>query len=374
MASKLKTVLTWVFAILAGGIMGAVLMHSLSEFVELNFAYNHTWIMLLIFIGTLLLCFLVQIALHELGHAVFGKLDGYKFVSYQVFGFLFKKENGKWKIRRQRIPGTLGQSVMDPPDDMENYRFIRYNLGGCIMNLVSGLAGMILGLFVPPSNFMRFFLFAFGLVGIASALANGIPSKANNGIENDGFNTLFLLTNARAPIGFWKQLRISALSSQGKRLNEMDDSLFEYDEEDLNDGMNAIIPELKGQRYLEIFDFQNSVKELNIAIDPKTALAPIQKSMAKIDLATCYLGLKETGKANKIIKDPQMIQVFAQMKKFPNVIRLQYLYGKINQNDSEKNLSLKREFDEIAKTWPNPNEIESEREIIGAVLKNNGME
>ena len=44
----------------------------------------------------LYLALFVQIVVHEGGHLVFGKLTGYRFVSFNIFGFIWSRdENGK---------------------------------------------------------------------------------------------------------------------------------------------------------------------------------------------------------------------------------------------------------------------------------------
>ena len=38
---------------------------------------------------------LVQIAIHEAGHLIFGLISGYRFSSYRLFSFMWVRQNGK---------------------------------------------------------------------------------------------------------------------------------------------------------------------------------------------------------------------------------------------------------------------------------------
>ena len=93
-----------------------------------------------LFIGIYIVIFL-QIVIHEAGHLFFGLLSGYDFSSFRVGNFMWVNENGKIKLKRMSIVGTGGQCLMSPPEinTNEKFPFVLYNLGGSIMNIISGI-------------------------------------------------------------------------------------------------------------------------------------------------------------------------------------------------------------------------------------------
>ena len=58
----------------------------------------------------------IHIILHELGHLIGGLMSGYEFCSFRIMSFMWKKENGKIRLRRMNLAGTGGQCLMSPPD------------------------------------------------------------------------------------------------------------------------------------------------------------------------------------------------------------------------------------------------------------------
>ena len=57
------------------------------------------------------------------------------------------------------------------------------------------------------------------------------------------------------------------------------------------------------------------------------------------------------------------------MRAFPSVIRTEYAVAALAENDRAKADSAMTAFEKTAKTYPNPIEIESERELISLVGK-----
>ena len=63
--------------------------------------------------------FIICIVLHELGHLCMGKVTGYSMVSFRVGALKLYKKSGRWALSFEKIPGTLGQCVMLPPETDE---------------------------------------------------------------------------------------------------------------------------------------------------------------------------------------------------------------------------------------------------------------
>lgn len=120
-----------------------------------------------------------QIILHEAGHLLFGRLTGYKFISFRIGKLTLIKEKGKYKIKRFKVPGTLGQCLLLPPDvSPQQVPFVLYNLGGVFINLFSAiLATVLLIVFDTIHPGLKLVLLLTAFIGLILALLNGIPMK-----------------------------------------------------------------------------------------------------------------------------------------------------------------------------------------------------
>ena len=119
---------------------------------------------------------MLQIAIHEAGHLVFGLASGYKFRSYRIFSLMWVHDGERIRLRRFSLAGTGGQCLMEPPDLVNGeIPVVLYNLGGSLMNILAGLLFLLLSL--PGSGFLSAFFQIAALIGFVFALMNGIPLR-----------------------------------------------------------------------------------------------------------------------------------------------------------------------------------------------------
>ncbi len=124
----------------------------------------------------LAVAFVLQIIFHEAGHLIFGLISGHQFLSYRIFSFCLIKRDGKIKIVRSKVPGTMGQCLMIPPKMKdEHFPFALYLLGGVLGNLIISLLSFV---FYPMNQIL---VLEFILVGVLFILMNGIPNGFNDG-------------------------------------------------------------------------------------------------------------------------------------------------------------------------------------------------
>ena len=88
----------------------------------------------------LLFALITQIIIHEIGHIVLGLMTGYKFISINILGILFyKNENGKLIIKFSQ-KGISGQGLLSPGFvESVNIPYFWYNAGGILFNLISSI-------------------------------------------------------------------------------------------------------------------------------------------------------------------------------------------------------------------------------------------
>jgi Peptidase family M50. len=172
----------------------------------------------------------ISVILHELGHLFFGRLSGYKFVSFRLMKWQWAKDlNGKIKlIKGTGLGGTLGQCLMEPCDDEKDFRFILYNSGGGIVNLITGL--IFLALFIFSDNkFIQLSSYGICIAAITLGITNLMPYKKAL-IPNDGANLKEALKSDEAKHGLYLLLKSNADMSKGKLLSAYDENIFTVSE------------------------------------------------------------------------------------------------------------------------------------------------
>ena len=159
------------------GIMfvGAIIGYAVGKIAGDTLARVDTPNIIFLFIAGVI-AFILQVIVHEAGHLVFGLLSGYKFISFRVFDFkIIKDENGKLKIRYERLAGTGGQCLMRAPEYVEGkFKYRLYLLGGVIFNIVFSIVSWL----ILPS----YYTLLFALIGFALAFLNLIPMGFNDGM------------------------------------------------------------------------------------------------------------------------------------------------------------------------------------------------
>ena len=170
-----KKIINGLLQILGIMIVGAIIGYSVGKIAGDSLSKVDTPNIILLLIAGVVV-FILQVIIHEAGHLVFGLLSGYKFISFRVFDFkVIKDENGKLKIRYERLAGTGGQCLMRAPEYVEGkFKYKLYLLGGVTFNLVFSIVFWL----VLPS----YYTLLFALIGFALAFLNLIPMGFNDGM------------------------------------------------------------------------------------------------------------------------------------------------------------------------------------------------
>ncbi|MCD7839899.1 MAG: M50 family metallopeptidase [Erysipelotrichaceae bacterium] len=211
---------------------------------------------------------MIQVIIHELGHMIFGLISGYHFVSFRIFNIMLLNQNGHLTIKRYSLPGTGGQCLMAPPNIIDGkIPVMLYNLGGVIMNIVVSIIFIVLCLHVEDP-FVFLFLYILIIIGIVTALTNGIPMQVNN-INNDGYNVLELQRNQKATYAFYFQLKIASLQSLGYRFKDMPIDFKVSEEDDLDNCLIAMQQALYCNYLMDKHEFDKTLELLNTLIKKK---------------------------------------------------------------------------------------------------------
>lgn len=326
------------------------------------------WVAMLALVFGLYGGMLIQTIVHELGHLAFGLATGYKFSSFRIGSLMLKMENGKLKLCKFSLAGTGGQCLMSPPDLVDGkLPVFLFNYGGCINNLIIS-ALFCINAYVHREAPVEFIIYLCIIVmGIATALTNGIPMQVGP-ISNDGHNALSLGKNPKAMRAFWLQLKINEQQAKGVRLKDMPAEWFTVPaDEDMDNGIVAATAVFHANWLMDQQRVDEALGYIKELLAKESAVQGLYRSLLTCDRIFCELVVEKNTSEAIYLHNKEYEKFVKQMKNFPSIIRTEYAYAALAEKDEKKAAGLKEKFDKMAKTYPYPNDIVSEKELMDLV-------
>lgn len=316
----------------------------------------------------LYLSFFIHIVLHETGHLIFGLMSGYQFSSFRIGTHMLMKENGKLVHRKIKIAGTGGQCLMIPPEMVDGkFPVVLYNLGGSIVNLV--VAALMIPVFVAidKSSVFALFVFLFIAMGAITGLSNGIPMRTKT-VDNDGYNAISLGKSREAMRAFWIQMKTNEQLTKGIRTKDMPEEWFEVPSDDaMKNPMVATIGVYAASRMMDQHRFEEAGKLIDYMLKIETGMVALHRNLLICD--QIYLELIGQNRSDRVeaLYTKELKKFMKAMKTFPSVIRLEYAYLLLAEHDPESAAKSMAAFEKVAATYPYPNDINTERELMEIV-------
>ncbi len=310
-----------------------------------------------------------QTIIHEGGHLVFGLISGYQFTSFRIGSLQLSRRGGKLRFSRFSVAGTGGQCLMTPPE-AENGEIpvTMYNLGGSLMNLLFSLVCLLIWLVLDHTTFSAIFLILFAAFGIMFALMNGIPMRLGT-VDNDGYNAFALRKDSNARDAFALQLRVNARIAKGQRIRELPESWFEQPADaDMKNAMIAAKGLLLCNRMVDEHRYAQAGELAAHYLEIPTGFAGIHRNMLICERLCCLLLTEDTPEKARVLYTKELVAFFKAMKNSPSVIRTQYIYALLAENDTKKVEKFRKQFEKIEKTYPYPNDMLADREMMDAAL------
>ena len=311
-----------------------------------------------------IITYYLQIIIHEIGHAVFGLLSGYEFLSFRVGGLILVKKNGKLEGKRFSLKGTGGQCLLYyPGNNKYDFPYVLYNLGGVLGNFIAGLLPLFLYFAFPLNKILGTLVLINFFVAIFLSFTNGIPMKVG-GIPNDAYNIILMRKDREARKSFWVQLQVTALLSKGTRLKDMPEDWFSLPMEP--DWSNALVCTLATFRcgyFHDSFDFAQAKESAENILVHGVGLVDLYRNLLTIELVF-YAALEGNIEKVKELYTKKLQSFMLLMKTSLSAQRLFYTHASLVEQDEEKAVKHLKQFEKIAATFPYEGEIESERELI----------
>lgn len=199
--------------------------------------------------------FIVQLIIHEIGHLIFGLITGFRFSSFRVFNKVLIKKNGRFMLKAYSSKGSMGQCLMLPPKIIEGRKpYGLYNLGGVILNFISGCFFIFITLSgFNIASYIRIFALFMGYFGTGFALMNGLPLRALK--NNDGNNYLSFKKHKQSLNSYYILLDLLGKLEDGKTYGELS-----YEEIKLEYGQDLTLPLVGFQKIWECYYFMDNYK------------------------------------------------------------------------------------------------------------------
>lgn len=129
----------------------------------------------------------ISIILHEIGHLLFGLKSRLEFISFNIKGLSFVKENKKIVVKRIPIPKDFGgycnmrfqESVKYSSKDV-----ISYFSGGIIVNVLLAII-FIIPLILVTNNYIKLLSLMFIIYNLYLAIYNAVPYVNLLGVNTD---------------------------------------------------------------------------------------------------------------------------------------------------------------------------------------------
>ncbi len=359
------TCIAMAFSVTLGMLCGVLIADFMdSRLGETQSLGQQLFFFVLLLVGLYAAIFL-QLILHEAGHLVFGLMTGYKFSSFRIMSFMWVKEGGRIRFRRLSIAGTGGQCLMSPPEFVDGKMPVfLYNLGGVFANLIVSAIALGLHLAVSDIPVLSAFLMAIAVVGVVLALTNGIPMRAGT-VDNDGYNAFSLRRRKEAQRALWIQMKINEQVANGVRIKDMPDEWFEVpSDEAMKNSMVAALGVFACNRMVDAHRFEEADKLMAHLLEIDSGMAGLHRNLLICDRMYIELITEKRKDVLDGFLTREQKKFMKSMKNYPSVIRTQYAYALLAEQDMAKAGKFKALFEKCAKTYPYPNDVQSERELM----------
>lgn len=312
---------------------------------------------MLYFMVMFLVSFLLHIVIHEGGHFLIGYFFGFEFVSFRIGSYMWVNDNGKIHFKRYHLAGTGGQCLMNPPlPQLKGY--LLYLLGGGVCNLVVALVCLLL-CFVTSDLLFNIFCFSNVAVGLLIGLLNLIPMDL--GIPNDGYNAYCLVKEPSSIHSLYRQLVIAKELADGKKLEEMDGSLFDsYDGADVLNPLNTCIEVNCGERMIHQGRWVEAKETFEYLFEQN--ITEVYKNEIIYQLVLLEILLNEHPDVDQFLTKKMKKKMSADKTNISSLLAQYGIELVVNKNEEQAMIALKY-LNDVYKTYPYRGELESIKEL-----------
>ena len=252
------------------------------------------------------------------------------------------------------------------PPDMKNGKIplVLYNLGGSFINIIVGGLFLVGYLAFSDIPFLSPILLIFTAVGFMIAMMNGIPMRMGT-VDNDGYNAFALSRNKEAVEAFWVQLKVAEQSAKGVRLKDMPAEWFAVPtDEAMKNSMVATRCVFICNRLMDEEKFEEADALMAHLLQIESGIVGLHRALLLCDRIYVELIGENRREVIESMLTKEQTKFMKAMKRFPSVLRTQYVLALLSEKDTAKAETIKNDFEKAVKSYPYPHEIDSERELM----------
>jgi hypothetical protein len=197
---------------------GAVFGGSAMLFIVANMRDMQWWQGLIIFTFFIVSIWL-QLIIHELGHALGGRIMGMKLIALSIGRLRFEQSGNGLRMRwGSKIAGIGGFAFLLPPPGKAFSRLSQavYLLGGPLANLIAALLGFLTIAMMGMTGLNKALVTVFSAMGLMLGLINLIPFYSG-GFRTDGGGLIDLWRRPNLVACYFKLQQLLARSMGGER-------------------------------------------------------------------------------------------------------------------------------------------------------------
>ena len=351
--------------LLIGAACGVLIMEYWDHAEEAGMPFIGQILSVVLLIAGMYAALVLQIIIHEAGHLVFGLLTGYRFSSFRIFNLMLQKEDGGVHFRKMNLAGTGGQCLMCPPDLIDGKMpFMLYNFGGAIMNILFSLVCLGVCFLLPAFSAGWVFSGFLVVIGFAFAALNGLPLRMGP-VNNDGRNAFDMAESEEAVRAFWVQLKMNEMISKGVRLKDMPDEWFTVpSDESMKNGIVAAAAVFACNRLMDQHRFREADRLMERLLMPQIGLIDLYRMLLVCDRIYVELITENRPEILTGMRTDGQLKLMKSMKDNPSVLRTEYVYALLAEKNEDKARDIEKQFEKSSKSYPYPNEIKAERELM----------
>ncbi len=301
----------------------------------------------------------VHTAIHEAGHLVFGLWTGYEFLSYRVFSFTIVKKDGKLMWKKIKVPGTLGQCLMMPPEWKEDapYPFVWYNLGGGILNIATSL--LVVPLFFLNNVLLGWIAGVFIFVGVIFGITNLLPMTS--GLPNDGKNCLLCKKDRMNQKAFYLQLKLNMMMSDGVTVKDFSDELLCVGQEFELNSLTCFVRVLEYLKRLQKKEEEEARKCLS-SVEEKVDNLPLAFRNS-IELERLYCMILDKAPIEEIAAYYAVLQPILVQVKDISFLRIRYAFHLLLTAEEQETIEwlIRSQKGKLPKRLPKRKPVEAEK-------------
>jgi len=153
--------------------------------------------------------------------------------------------------------------------------------------------------------------------------------------------------------------------SKGVRLKNMPESWFAVpSDESMKNGITASSAVFACNRLMDMHRFSEADALMARILSPEIGLIDLYRMMLVCD--RMYVELISENRPDIIegMRTSDQMKLMKSMKNNPSVLRTEYAYALLAEKNAAKAREIEKQFEKSSKSYPYPNEIEAERELL----------